>query len=511
MFPEIVLPNGYIYQDHKYQYQQDFHDSGAKWRWMGGAVGGGKSVTGIAEAIKHSWMYDDNYGLILRKTFPELRISAMKDFQGICPPWMIVGQNRQEHWIDLINKTGYEQVYNVGNNRFLKKRRLREKLEAVRGISRVEFISFEGTLQAQSKFRSANIGWYMVEQAEEASLDIYHLLNERLRRDPSGRQAWFISNPRGHDWLWKLFHPDSLTRAQGHEFFHVRTSDNTALPDDYEDALRATYSEEQADRLLEGDFDVSTDAIFPEFNVDLHTIDHIEPLRDWEKAIGLDHGLNNPTAAVFAARLPTGEIYIYDEYYEKDKLVSDHAQALKPRITSTHLCRMIDPTTRNREPIAGATVMGEYARHGLHFTPSSNDVQAGINRIKEYLKMVDDKEHPFTGQKGSPNMIISKKCQMLIDELIGYEKEPLKTGIGSSNQPEKPRKYNDHAVDAARFMMMGFAKPMSAASKVEDMPKFQFLNADPMKGVKVDDDGEVTLTIDYMIKQASRLKPRIGI
>ena len=284
------------------------------------------------------------------------------------------------------------------------------------------------------------------------------------------------------------------------------------MPDDYEDALRATYSEEQADRLLEGDFDVSSDAIFPEFNVDIHTIDHVQPLSDWEKAIGLDHGLNNPTAAVFAARLPTGEIYIYDEYYEKNKLVSDHAQALKPKLTSTHLCRMIDPTTRNREPIAGATVMGEYARHGLHFTPSSSDVQAGINRIKEYLKVVDGKEHPFIdGLMSSPNLIISKKCQMLIDEIIGYEKEPLKTGIGSANQPEKPRKYMDHSVDAARFMMMGFAKPMSKKSETKDMPRFQLLNADPMKGVKVDNEGEVTLTIDYMIKQATRLKPRVSI
>ena len=164
------MPNGKQYHESAEDFQRAFHQCDAKFRWLGGGIGAGKSAASTVEALFHSWTYPNNYGFILRKTFPELRLSAIKDFYEICPDWMIVEDNRQEHWVDVYNHVGYKyykEFYADMKNKKITKRDYLRGLREIRGTSRIEFISFEGTEAAEKKFRSANIGWYMVEQAEE--------------------------------------------------------------------------------------------------------------------------------------------------------------------------------------------------------------------------------------------------------------------------------------------------------------------------------------------------------
>ena len=471
-FPVITMPNGKKYHESAEEFQRNFHKCTSKYRWLGGGVGGGKSAASTVEVLRHSWQYPNNYGFILRKTFPELRLSAIKDFYEICPAWMIVEDNRQEHWVDVYNYVGYLYrkknfaAYKAGK---ITKRDYIKGLKAEKGTSRVEFISFEGTEAAEQKFRSANIGWYMMEQAEEGSTIIYDRLNERLRRVPSGRQAWFISNPDGRDWLWDIFHPDSEGYRPNHTMFEVELTNNSNLPDDFHESLKNTYSDDDYKRLVEGSFDVATDAVFPEFSFDVHVIPHFDPPDDWDKCLSLDHGLNNPTGAVNMTRFPTGEAYIYEEYYVSNKLVSEHASILRNEmVTPSHKLFTIDPTCVNRSPISGATVIGEYNRAGIPFQPGVKDVMVGINRIKEYLKFDLNHPHPISKQKGAPRVFISDRCHTLIRQLQRYKKETLKTNRGAQNSPEKMRKYYDHLVDALRWGMVGFMPSLSGKSHVPE-------------------------------------------
>lgn len=56
-FPEIVLDNGFHYYSDMNDKQLLFHECTDKFRWMGGGVGGGKSVAALVEALRHSWYY----------------------------------------------------------------------------------------------------------------------------------------------------------------------------------------------------------------------------------------------------------------------------------------------------------------------------------------------------------------------------------------------------------------------------------------------------------------------
>jgi len=511
-FPEITLDNGFVYQDEMNEKQASFHTCGDKFRWMGGGVGGGKSVAALVEALWHSWRYPNNYGFILRKTFPELRTSAFKDFHAVCPEWMIYRENHNEHWVDVINHIGFEYLYREGG---MKQRKgLRDKeMHRLKGTSRIEFISFEGTLEAEKKFRSANLGWYFVEQAESASIHVYNALNQRLRRVPSARQAWFVSNPDGRDWLWYIFHDDSPDKRENHTHIPVELRDNKALPDDYDDTLKDTYTAEDYERFVKGSHDVAVDAVFPEFSHTHHVVKHFDPPHEWKKAVGLDPGIANPTAWVLAAKFPPPHdniIYFYHEYQVKDETVGTHANALMPYLTPSFECFAIDPDANKRDRVHADTVIGEYNMLGIPFVASSRDRIAGVNRMKEYMKYDSLQEHPLTGNLGSTRFLVSDRCPLFIEQILQYRKAEQKTGRGFVNPPEDFRDYNDHLVAAARYLMVRFTRALSVKSYIKGFEQPERQRFSPRRGVpkQVTElfDDDLNFTIEKLVADSHKVK-----
>lgn len=464
-FPRIVMPNGEDYMQSIQPKQRDFHFSEHKFRGLGGGVGGGKTAPAVIEAIKQSWIYPNNFGFILRRTFPELRISTKKDFDDLCPQFLLQSQdksglrvNKTEMWYDLLNYKGMRLL--ESNSRMSD-----DELSKRGGLSRVQFLSFEDGRAAFAKVASANVGWYCIDQAEEATEEVKNGLDNRMRRVPSARRAWFVWNPAGQNWLWKLFHPNSEDHKP--ELYHLidfETSDNPFLPADYEETLRETYSEDMIERYLQGSYDSFVGSIYKDMDVRMHAIDPFPIPADWRKGVGLDHGLNNPTAAVFAAEDKDGNIYVFEEHYQAGWLVSQHAEALKEKVQKC-MHRVIDPSCHNRNPHTGTSVIQEYAKYGLFFSEGNNDVAAGLNRVAEYLYVDPERIHPLTHQKGSPRLFFFRTCRMAIREHIGYQWATLKVNWGRENEPEKPKNYNDHTCDALRYLMMQMAQPVSFVMK----------------------------------------------
>ncbi len=61
-----------------------FHQSEAKYRLYIGAWRAGKTYAGCQEALKKSYLYPNNCGLIGRKDFTDLRDTTIKTFFDIC-------------------------------------------------------------------------------------------------------------------------------------------------------------------------------------------------------------------------------------------------------------------------------------------------------------------------------------------------------------------------------------------------------------------------------------------
>ena len=477
-FPEIRFKKtGLIYQQSITEKQQVFHACDDKFRAVQAMIGAGKSAMATIEAFRHSWYYRSNFGFIIRKSIPQANISAIPDLMDVCPRWMIVSWNKTDKCLELLNQYGYEFLKQGGEH--LRKGEQYDWLQEIGGTSQIIFTSFEGTTDALEKWASSNLGWYFIDQAEQSNEEIYVKLNERMRRMPSARQAWFIANfsrdiPQHAGWLWRFFSEESPEHRENHWYTDDMPTDANAknLPPDYKATLKQTMHPDDYARLVSGDKDKMkmSKSVFPELSRDVHVIPHQEPPPHWYRGIGLDPGLSNPTAWVEVAFSPNGDAYVYSEYEEKNRSVSEEAMVLRNIITPQHVFFFMDgPDGRKRNKVTLTSVQGEFIAHGIPFDLAPSDPLPGVQRLKEYMKFDKDRIHPFTGKKGAPRLFISEQCVKLIQALMLYRFDENKTHTVFVNEPEKFRKWKDHLVDALRFIIAGATLPLGAN---QEMPVY---------------------------------------
>jgi len=482
-FPQIRFKKtGLIYQESITEHQQIFHENTAKFRAVQAMIGAGKSAMATIEAFTHSWWYRSNFGFIIRKSIPQANISAIPDLMDVCPRWMIISWNKTDKCLELLNQYGYEFLQDGGNK--LPKGRRYDYLQEIGGTSQIIFTSFEGTTDALEKWASSNLGWYFIDQAEQANEDIYVKLNERMRRMPSARQAWFIANfsrdiPQQSGWLWRFFAEESPEHRENHWYSDDMPTDANAknLPPDYKATLKQTMHPDDYARLVSGDKDKMkmSKSVFPELSRDVHVIKHQEPPQHWYRGIGLDPGLSNPTAFVEVAFSPNGDVYVYNEYEEKNRAVSDESMVLRNLITPQHIFYFMDGIDGlKRNKVTMTSLQAEYIAHGIPFDLAPREVLPGVQRIKEYLKFDEKRIHPFTGKQGAPRLLISERCVKLIQALMLYRFDERKTHTVFENEPEKFRKWKDHLVDALRFIIAGATLPIGAN---QEMPAYSSAGA----------------------------------
>lgn len=133
---------------------------------MVAAWGTGKTMVGLLKGMQLSLDYPGNLGLVVRKNFTDLKDSTMKDFTrytGIRVP--------SSKDVKLSN--GSEIMF--------------RHLDELAGIK-----------------QNVNLGWFLIEQAEEFDTsDEFDFLDGRLRREDCFVQGMAIANTNGHNWMWR--------------------------------------------------------------------------------------------------------------------------------------------------------------------------------------------------------------------------------------------------------------------------------------------------------------------
>lgn len=402
--------------------QAEFHSSKAKYRLYAGGMGSGKTICGATESILQSLWYPKNLGLVGRMTYPELRDTTRKEILE----YKVIVDGKE---MELISSP------------LVKRFNRAENVLTFYNDSQIFFRALE---DAFHKIKSLNLGWFYIDELSEANDEIWLGLCGRLRRVGFVHRGWGTSNPEGRDWMWKRFIADGLP-----DYFSVLapSTENTHLPAGYVQGMIDQYPPEWVKRYVFGSFDTFEGLIYKEFDARVggpHVVEPAEIPDDHYRFIGADHGFRNPTAVLWGAVDRHGVLTIYDEFYQNGLLVSEIAETVKTK-TSKDLIRsyLIDPSCRNRDGKSGRSVIDEFEEHGLYFDPANNDVRAGINRVQEYFHVVG----------GKAKIRIHASCRNLIRELQTYKWKDLKIGDSSHDQPEKPVKRNDHAVDALRYMV----------------------------------------------------------
>jgi PBSX family phage terminase large subunit len=404
-------------------------------RYCGG-IGSGKTLVGCTAMVHLAVLHPGDY-LIARQYMPELKDTTYKTFMEVCPPELIA----EVRVADMV-----------------------VKLHTVEP-GRVSTIFFRG-LEEPDKLRSMNLNAWYIDEANQVSEAAFMLLQGRLR-GKHWRKGFITQNPGGHDWSWRWFVDKRVITDEPVKrlFVNIRapSTENTHLPEGYIDTMLATWSQDRIKREIEGSDDSFEGMIYDEFDRSIHVVKPFSIPATWIRRIGMDDGYRNEAAWIYGAIDPDGDIYIYREYYEKEKLVEEICRENKTLWKPGEKFEQARLDTAAKQVKNGKNNWDLYLENLPPTFPlmeAQKSVQTGIERVKSYLK---------PDSRGKPRLYIFDTCSNLLDEMAQYKWAERSAAMqGKANEKEEPHKYHDHAVDALRYLIMTCPEPMAKAKKKPD-------------------------------------------
>jgi phage terminase large subunit len=193
-----------------FESQGKFHGSDKRFKGFSGPVGSGKSRALAAEAIRCAYANPGLAGVVGAPTYTMLRdvtrahvIEAL--ISGAVP-------------FDLRKSSNEIYLPECG--------------------STIRFRSLDNP----ERLIGSNLAWFGVDELTYCKADGWLRLEARLR-DPKAKQLVGFAGwtPKGFDWVYERFLGDR--KVEGYDAILAKPGENTALPPDYYDRLKASYDE----------------------------------------------------------------------------------------------------------------------------------------------------------------------------------------------------------------------------------------------------------------------------
>lgn len=449
-------PNIKKYRPHPKQYI--FHTSVRKRKLYIGGNRSGKTTGGVVEDI---WRATNThpYRPELNAIGPNFGRVVATDFDhGVAQ--VLLPQFSQWLYPSALINGSWEDSYNKST-----------KLLTLANKSSIEFMSYDQDLD---KFAGTSRHWIHFD--EEPPRNIWVECLARLV-DTDGDWHMTMTPVEGMNWIYDELYEGQVNNPEAEvEVIEVSTLENPYLSESGIKGLISVIDSDDVQTRIGGAFVQQGGKIYKNFDPTVggqHVLsDDIDepvklfPQRNWLWIMGLDHGLNNPTAVLWMAVDPAGYCVVFDEYYRSERTIDQNAEAIKEIIRRHGRfpdLLVADPSIQNRSPITGTSIHEEYQKLGLSFILGNNDVKAGIVRTKKYLN-----SHKYVGTKKwmldsvpaasdeFPMLRFSPRCEKTIWELKRYRwKTYQNKKLQYENNPyDEPHKKDDHAADALRYIIM---------------------------------------------------------
>lgn len=330
---------------------------------VSGGYGSSKTWALCLKALYLSDTYPNNRGVIARKIAKELERTTQSTFFKICPP------------------AAYDPDY--GGRRADSENYLR----LARSGSEILWLHLDDP-DIDGIVRGLEINWFIIDQAEEVSEDVFASLCSRLGRwdkcivpettmmmdtgaatleeaqrlwpwkDPTGRpippiHAMIACNPDAYThWIYRRFHPESpdhkamnipvldnggqfTGRYTSFEKLHykmisMKSYENKFLPKQNLAELM-TKDSSFIRRFVEAEWGIQEGQIhevspLSEIEGDLETVEYIR--RNCTLHRAMDHGDASPTCCLWYGVDRDQNVFFYREYYVPNKLISEHREAI---------------------------------------------------------------------------------------------------------------------------------------------------------------------------------------
>jgi len=223
---------------------------------------------------------------------------------------------------------------------------------------------------------------------------------------------------------------------------------------------------------------------YPEVEPAIHFVDWTyDDIKDkgWTHYRAIDYGYTNPTACVFVAVSPIGDVFIYDEYYVSNKDALEHTPIIIEKSGNTRILikKMLDSTTGmsfdvwKEEPKrqhyvrtwldwhcfqqkggSGKPISFYFQIGGLKVCESVKlEQEARAQNLRPLLKVDKQRKHMVTGAQGAPRLYVSRpNCQKWIWEWERCIFETRQAGMERHNPKETKQNKDDHLIDATEYI-----------------------------------------------------------
>lgn len=310
------------------------------------------------------------------------------------------------------------------------------------------FIEFKSYEQDVEKYEGTerHICW----MDEEPPRELYE--SNFMRTISSGINGKLIitcTPLHGLNWIYDQLYdnPDAIPPAVEH--INVSIFDNPHISvETIETIKKDPAMQDSLDAVLHGTFIPKSGLIYKCFDEKKHVIPAIEkPDKDWLLTLGIDAHPRNPHGVVFMGLNKDGAWTVYDEIYEH-LIISDLAAKIKEKMGDRFppIMSIADTSLNTPQSISGMSEAQELSlKYGIYITEAHKDIQSGILKVTSLLNPGDGK---------LPSLFITENCRNLIRELKHYVWDEWTRRKDKYDPKEKPRKKDDHLVDAMRYVTM---------------------------------------------------------
>lgn len=393
---------------------------------FGGAAGGGKSYGQVIDALLFALKYPKSKQLILRRTFSELDKSIIRTVMDIYPQsvWTF---NSSTHTGRLINGSIIDFGY-LANESDVYQYQSAE-YDVIRFDELTHFTE-EQYVYLLSRVRGANGYPKQIKSSTNPGGVGHQWVKERFI-DPAPPNTAF----EGDKGLTRIFIPSLLTDNKP-----LIESDPT-----YKSRLEALPERERL-ALLEGVWELTEGAYFPEFKKDKHVCAPFEIPPEWRRYRAFDYGLDR-LACYWIAESSDKRVYVYREYCESNLPISAAARHINERTAEDEdiYVTLAPPDMWSRSQETGRSKADIFNESGLTLTKSSNNREAGWLAIKELLA---------TDANGEARIQIFNTCTELIKCLPALQIDD-KRPTDCATEPHNIT----HAPDGLRYFAVYWHRP----------------------------------------------------
>jgi phage terminase large subunit len=199
--------------------------------------------------------------------------------------------------------------------------------------------------------------------------------------------------------------------------------DNPFLPDRYIDMLE-DMTGVAYERYVLGKWVAMEGRVYDMFEPKTHVIERGGP---WiEKILCIDEGFTLPQVILKCGFDSDGRMHVLEEFYDTHVLPSDFVDAAEGMMDPNVEAVYVDP--------AAAGLRAEMTERGLPIRNADNDVLSGIRAVQDRLAVRGDNR---------PRLSIDPSCINTKREFLTYQ--------WKKKGGDRPKKENDHAMDALRY------------------------------------------------------------